>query len=309
MRDMAAGEYAHLRTLNDLRHVLQGGDDFGGMMQRLNPAMWMPAVRVLGMHRIPDMLIVMAISLGGLLVGCVLLYLTLRCCLGSSSHPRLQMANHTRSNVVHVIGLSLKILAILAGVYIALASVGIDPVSLALSLGVVTVLMGIAFQRVGNQVAATYTVTGDGLLAEGMVVVVATRIGIAVAEVVAIGMYNTLLQGVLVGAIGKTLGLKDADRVGMMEDDGQLAGEMVFYVPNSEFVDGSWGRMPLKEDAVTSTGEGKPRPPPRVPMAQAIDPDDAGMISGLLRGFTGSGNRSMLRKPRTQQVRIPRKQV
>ena len=159
MRDLASGDYANLESLEDLRHVLRGGDDLGGMMQRLNPATWVPAVRVLGMHKIPDMLIVMAISLAGLLVGVILMYLTLRFCLGGAKHPRLHMANHTRSNVVHVIALSLKILAIMAGLYIALGSVGIDPVSVALSLGVVTVLISIAFQRVGNQVRAHCTCT------------------------------------------------------------------------------------------------------------------------------------------------------
>lgn len=305
MRDLASGQYEHLHTLNDLRQVLSsGGDSVGDMMQRLNPAVWVPAVRVLGMQKIPDMLIVMSISLAGLFVGCLLLYLTLRFCLGSRNHPTLQVAVHTRSNVVHVIALSLKILSIAAGFFIALGTVGIDPINVALSVGVVTAVIGLAFQRVGNQVAATYTVTGGGLLAEGMVLVVSTRIGIAIAEVVAIGMYNTLLQGVLIGPIGQVLGLKSPEEVSNGKD---LDKEMMFYVPNSEFVDGSWGRLPRKEDDVTSTGEGKPEAPPMT-LSRAVDPDSIG--SGLwplewLRTTTASGKPSMLKKGRT--IRIPRK--
>lgn len=294
MRHLIEGKYQDLHSLDDLRAVLQSGQNLSDVMQRLNPTVWVPAVRVLGMQRIPDMLIVMAISLAGLLAGTISMYLILRFCLGGSKHPRLQLATHTRSNAVHVTALSLKILFIIAGMYIALGSVGIDPINVALSLGVVAMFVTVAFQRVGIQVAATFTVTGGGYLAEGMVIVAGTRVGIIKGEIVAIGTYNTLVQGVIVGGIVEALGLREGE-------------QMVFYIPNSDFVDGSWARMPMREDDVTSTNEGKPTPPPDVPVtlqtriARAEDASD-GYIGRLVRYVRPSGKPSSIKR-----VRIPRK--
>lgn len=285
MRDLAQHNYTALHSLSDLREVLREAHDFNGIMTRLNPAHWIPAVRVLASQQIPDMLIVAAISLGGLLLGFIAMYLVLRFCLGRATHPRLQMATHTRSNAVHVIALSLKILFIIAGLYTALSVIGIDPVSVALSVGVVGLMIGYAFQRPASQVAATFTLTGGGLLAEGMVVVVATRVGIVRGEITAIGTYNTLIQGTLIGGVAKNIGLK--------ED-----GQMVFYVPNSDFIDGSWGRMPSREDAITTTGEGQPNAPPTlpVPVGMGVSSDGSGVVTQLMRYVTGSGKASMLKR-------------
>lgn len=249
LRDLVDGDYSHLKTLDDLRRVLQSANDFDGMMTRLNPSYWMPAMRVLGMQKIPDMLIVFAISLGGLLFGIGAMYLVLYLCLPKSArHPRLRLRTYTRSNAVHVIALGLKIIFVLGGLYTALSTVGIDPISTALSLGVVSILMGYAFQRPAGQIGATFTLTSSGLIAEGMEVVVPSSVGIVKGEITAVGQIFTTVQGQMVGNVNQVLGLPDGT-------------EGTFYIPNEQILVAGFGRFPSLEDDVTTTGEGKPSAP------------------------------------------------